>query len=288
MSEQRKQKEFEELKFNDDFMFRKVMEDPILCRDVIECLLQHPIGTLTEVQTQRELKYTSDGKPIRLDVYNKDDIGTIYDTEMQNLNHKSVEYHQLPKRSRFYQSSIDADFFEKGGYYKNLPDSNVLFICTFEPFGEGMGKYTFKAHCEEELSIEMKDGTTRIFYNCTYGGNDLPEDLRKLYAYISSGQAESDLTKRIEAVVLRGRKNEMWRSQYIKEQNILYEAKEEGSEEGREIERINTERERANTERERANTEKEHANTERERKRADAAEKRIAELEALLAGKQNK
>ena len=84
----------------------------------------------------------------------------------------------------------------------------------------------------------------------------------------------------------------MWKSQYIKEQNILYEAKEEGLEEGiakgREIERINTERERANTERERANTERERANTERERKRADAAEKRIAELEALLAGKQNK
>ena len=97
------------------------MEDPILCRDVIECLLQHPVGTLTEGQTERELKYTSDGKPIRLDVYNEDDTGTVYDTEMENLDHKSVEYHQLPRRSRFYQSSIDIDFLKKGGYYKNLP-----------------------------------------------------------------------------------------------------------------------------------------------------------------------
>ena len=288
MSEQRNKKEFEELGFSDDFMFRKVMEDPILCRDVIECLLQHPVGTLTEGQTERELKYTSDGKPIRLDVYNKDDTGTVYDTEMENLNHKSVEYHQLPKRSWFYQSSIDIDFLKKGGYYKNLPDSNVLFICTFDPFGKGMGKYTFTAHCEEELSIGLKDGTRKIFYNCTYSGNDLPEDLRKLYTYISSGQAEGDLAKRIDAVVLQGRKNEMWKSQYIKEQNILYEAIEDGME----IERVNTERERkrADDAEKRADDAQKQADDAQKRaddaqKRADDAEKRIAELEALLAGK---
>ena len=139
-----------------------------------------------------------------------------------------------------------------------------------------MGKYTFKAHCEEELSIGLKDGTTRIFYNCTYSGNDLPDDLRKLYAYISSGQAESDLARRIDAVVLQGRKNEMWKSQYIKEQNILYEAIEDGME----IERVNTERERKRAE----DAEK---RADDEAKRADDAEKRIAELEALLAGKYN-
>ncbi len=291
MSEQSKRKEFEELGFSDDFMFRKVMEDPVICKDVIECLLQHPVGTLTEVQAQKEFKYTSDGKPIRLDVYNEDDAGTVFDTEMQNLNHKPVEYHQLPKRSRFYQSSIDADFLKKGSYYKNLPDSNVLFICTFDPFGEGLGRYTFRAYCEEKPSIGLNDGTTRIFYNCTYNGGDLPEDIRNLYSYIFSGQAGSDLTKRIEAAVLQGRKNEMWKSQYIKEQNILYEAREDGIEEGvekgRELERANTERERNNAERERRRADAATRRAEGEAKRADAAEQRVAELEALLARKEN-
>ena len=66
----------------------------------------------------------------------------------------------------------------------------------------------------------------------------------------------------------------MWKSQYIKEQNILYEAIEDGME----IERVNTERERK-----RADDEAKRADD--AEKRADVAEKRIAELEALLAGK---
>ena len=83
------------------------MEDSELCREVLECLLQHPINELKEVQTQRELQYSVDGKPIRLDLYNEDSGGRVYDVEMQNLNHKKPEDHQLPRRSRFYQASID-------------------------------------------------------------------------------------------------------------------------------------------------------------------------------------
>lgn len=234
MSELRERKEFEELKFCDDFMFGKVMEDPRLCRDVLECLLQHPVGELTEVQTQREFKYTSDGKSIRLDVYNKGSDGSVYDTEMQNLNNKSVSSLELPKRSRFYQSSMDMDYLDKGGYYKNLPDSNILFICTFDPFEKGMGRYTLRGCCEEDPTVEFNDGITRIFFNCTYKGGDLPESIIKLYKYIENERADSDLTKRIDAAVKKGRKNEMWRSQYIKEQNILRDAREDGKEEGRE------------------------------------------------------
>ena len=59
-------KQFEELSFRDDFMFGKVMQDPGLCRDVIECLLGRSIGELTEVQSQKEFKFTKDGKWIRL------------------------------------------------------------------------------------------------------------------------------------------------------------------------------------------------------------------------------
>lgn len=44
MKEQRVMKSYEELKYSDDFMFRKVMGDKVLCREVIECLLQKPVG----------------------------------------------------------------------------------------------------------------------------------------------------------------------------------------------------------------------------------------------------
>ena len=53
-------KRYEELTFVDDFMFGKVMEDKELCREVLECLLEHPVGILEEVQTEREFWYFTD------------------------------------------------------------------------------------------------------------------------------------------------------------------------------------------------------------------------------------
>ncbi len=229
MSELRKN--FEELDFTDDFMFGKVMEDPDLCRDVLECLLQQPVGELAEVHTQREIQCTSDGKPIRLDVYNEDSEGTVYDAEMQNLNKKSIEYHQLPKRSRFYQAAIDNDYMNKGNSFKRLPDSRVLFICTFDPFKRGLPQYTFTEKCKEDPELELGDGTIKVFYNCCYKGDEIPEDVRKLYDYIKNGFVDGELTKRIDEAVNKGRKNELWRSQYMKELTVIMDAIEDEREE---------------------------------------------------------
>lgn len=232
MSEQRKMKKYEELCYRDDFMFGKVMSDPDLCRVVLECLLQRPVSELKEVQTQREIKFVADGKPIRLDVYNVDTEGNVYDAEMENLNHRSVESHQLPKRSRYYQASIDTDYMDEGDSYRKLPDSNVMFICTFDPFGLGLSQYTFYETCEEDHELKLNDGTIKIFYNCTYVGEDIPENLREFYDYVENGKAGSELTKRIDEAVLKSRKNSIWRSQYMKEKIVLQDAREEGFEEG--------------------------------------------------------
>ncbi len=232
MSNEKVRKDYEELRFRDDFMFGKVMENKEICREVLECLLQRPIGELKELQTQKVFHYTEDGKPIRVDVYNEDSDRNIYDTEMENLNHKSVESHYLPQRSRFYQSSIDIDYMNKGNSYKRLPESNVMFICTFDPFGEGLSQYTFRERCDEDTDLLLNDGTTKIFYNCCYKGNDIPESLKELYEYIETGKAASELTKKIDAAVVEGRRNETWRTQYMKEWVIIQDARDEGIEEG--------------------------------------------------------
>lgn len=83
-------KAYEELEFRDDFMFGLVMQDNELCHDVLECLLQRPVGELSEIVSEKELRFTSDGKPIRMDIYTRDSDG-VYDAEVQNLNKKRVE-----------------------------------------------------------------------------------------------------------------------------------------------------------------------------------------------------
>ena len=120
-------KPYEELEFRDDFMFGHVLRNKELCHDFLECLLQRKVGELKEVSTQEEFRYTEDGKPVRLDVYTEDE-NRVYDGEMHNKNNKSIESMALPKRTRFYQSSLDADHMNKGSLYKDLPESVILFI----------------------------------------------------------------------------------------------------------------------------------------------------------------
>ena len=231
-------KSYEELTFVDDFMFGKVMEDRELCRELLECLLEQPVGELQEVQSERQFRYTSEGKPIRLDVYTRD-REHIYDAEMQNLNHRTVKELELPRRSRFYQSMMDADFLQKGNSYRALLEGRVIFLCTFDPFGMGFVKYTFESRCKEEPDLVLPDGTEKIFFNCGYHAEDIPENLKALYEYIEDGTESSDLTRRLGEAVDRARRNEKWRTEYMKEllhdDDVREEARAEGRAEGARI-----------------------------------------------------
>ena len=209
-------KRYEELTISDDFMFGKAMGDKVLCQDVLEQLLEEKVGELEDVQPQREFRYTSGGKPIRLDIYTRDKK-RMYDAEMQNQNHQPVEKLELPKRSRFYQSTMDTDHLSKGKSYRELPEGRVLFLCTFDPFGRGYAKYSFQNLCKEDRELYLKDGTEKIFYNCAADPEKVPKNLRELYDYIRSGKVGGDLSQRIDEAVCIARKNEEWRSEYMKE-----------------------------------------------------------------------
>ena len=59
----------------------------------------------------------------------------------------------------------------------------------------------------------------------------MPEHLKELYDYIRTGRAGGALTRKIEEAVGRARKNEEWRSEYMKE--LLHDdARQEGMSEG--------------------------------------------------------
>ena len=45
----------------------------------------------------------------------------------------------------------------------------------------------------------------------------MPENLRELYEYIRSGKVGGDLSRGIDEAVCMARKNEEWRSEYMKE-----------------------------------------------------------------------
>ena len=85
----------------------------------------------------------------------------------------------------------------------------------------------------EYRCILLRDGTEKIFYNCVNSSGEVPEHLKELYDYIRTGRAESALTRKIEEAVGRARRNEEWRSEYMKELLHDDDVREEGRAEGR-------------------------------------------------------
>lgn len=253
----------EDQTFTDAFMFGKVMEDKERCRRVLECLLGRTIGELTDVVSEKHLMQTKDGKMIRLDIYTKDE-NSMFDLEMQNLNNQTVEKLDLPKRSRFYQSELDVDFLNRNASYKNLPENNVVFICTFDPFGRGRPVYEFENRTAETPPQPLHDGRRTYFFNCTYEDSDIPKELIHFYEFVRSGKAEDALTKDLQKAVEENKMNFIYRSEHLRQRIMLEDAREEGREEGRKEELLNTQR---------------------EKERADAAEAEVRRLKKLLEEK---
>ena len=63
-------KRFEDLTFTDDFMFCKVMQNPDLCKRLIEMILSDTIGKITYISIQHNINTYEQAKSIRFDVVN--------------------------------------------------------------------------------------------------------------------------------------------------------------------------------------------------------------------------
>lgn len=221
-------KSFEELEFCDDFMFGKVVEDSELCRRMLEVLLQRPVGILKPAEVERRMRFISDGKEIRMDLY----------TEETGKNHEEAVR---------YQSKTDLNRSGEEGNMYHIPKTNVVFLCTIDPFRAGKPVY-------------RQDRGHKLFFNSTYTGDDIPEEMRLLYRYIQNGEVSGKLTYAIQKRVNEVKQSEEWRSGYLQsrlcEEEIKYKARKEGiaqglkegivrgRREGKAEERIRTEQER--------------------------------------------
>ena len=132
-----KQKKWEELSISNDFLFGKVMQNPELCKELLQRILPDlKIDRMEYPQLQKSIHVDIDAHSVRLDVYVKDDKETVYDIEMQVSNTK-----ELPKRSRYYQGMIDLQLVDAGQHYKKLNKSYIIFICPFDLYGKGRHIY---------------------------------------------------------------------------------------------------------------------------------------------------
>ena len=225
--------EFQDLTISNNFMFAAVMEDTENCRGLLEMVLEFPIARI-EVSTEKSIVHNPQYHGVRLDVYAKGDDSTCYNVEMQVRNKDN-----LPKRSRYYHSQIDMDIIAKGTDYKELPDTYVIFICDFDPFGFGKYKYTFDMICTE--TGEMLDDGARTIFLSTKGtnGSEVPEGLRKFLGYVAADTAAStedfddDYVRSLQKSVSKIKSDREMGERYMLLKELLSEERAEGRNEGR-------------------------------------------------------
>jgi predicted transposase/invertase (TIGR01784 family) len=225
---------WERLTIANDFIFCKVMLDVDICREVLETILGVPIERVEHVGRQEVLDASPDMHAVRLDVYARDEAGTVYDVEMQ-----SADTYELPRRARYYQSLMALDQLQRGEPYRDFKDAYAVFLCAFDPFGRGRRVYWFENTCRGDADLTLDDGANTLFLAATAprrgsAGNRLDE----LLDYVADGTVAGELSQRLDRAVASVRGNEKWRLEYmhleVRDQLNIERGREEGRAQGRE------------------------------------------------------
>ncbi len=228
-----KKKSLQELTLKDNFMFGAVMLDPENCKETLERCLGIEIERV-EVDREKSIVYNPEFKGVRLDIYAKDEKNTHYNVEMQVLRKPAIE-----KRARYYHGQIDMEILLSGLSYKELPDTYVIFICDFDPYGEGKYRYTRKSICAEVPELLMEDGAHTIFLS-TKGRNkdEVPVELVRLLEFVGAPLREcdkdykDDFIRKLQNSVNEVKVSREMGARYMTFQELLKDEREMGRAEG--------------------------------------------------------
>ena len=222
------------LTIKNNFMFAAVMSDEENCKGFLERALSMKVDHV-EISTEKNIVYHPEYKGLRLDVYAKDENNTRYNIEMQVLKQPA-----LGRRSRYYQSQMDMELLLKGCEYAELPDSYVIFLCDFDPFGKGKYRYAFWTACEETEKASLKDGRCIMFLN-TRGENaeEVPKELVSFLKFVHADLKESqkdfqdDYVRQVQKSVTHIRESREMEERFMLLELLLKDERREGREEGR-------------------------------------------------------
>ena len=223
-------KPWEELTIRDDYMFKLVMKRRRICKKMLEATLRIRIAKIRYLETEKAIAAPYRSKGIRLDVYVKDEKNTVYNIEMQI---RRLEGEALFKRTRYYQSMLDADLLAAGADYDELNKTIIIFICPFDPFGEGRYIYTFENLCMENKDLELRDGATKIFLNTKGTIGDITDTIKAFLRYVDGVVTDNSLVQEIEEEIQKVKLEEGERVNYMTFAMKMMEERKEGRREGR-------------------------------------------------------
>ena len=167
--------------------------------------------------------------------------GTIFDfkirrreiDEYEKIEMQTSNTGNLPKRSRYYQGTVDLNMISSGAEYDELKTSYIIFINTFDLFGKGFPKYTFENVCQESSNLHLDDGAIKVFINAKSTIPDMSPELQGFLRYLCGDNPNTPLTNRIQNEVVKSRNNVRWERVYMLLEDKFKAYFAEGRAEGR-------------------------------------------------------
>ena len=213
--------DWDAITIKNNFLFQETLRNKSLCKQLLERVLHIQVKTIRYMETEKTIKAQLSSKNTRLDVYVEDKDGNVADIEMQTTDTKSVINYderdemtiirELPLRTRYYQNIIGTNMLRKGMHYRELKKAYVIFICTFDPFGDGLPIYHFTYRCKENDSLQMGDLTENIFLNVKAADKTGDEELAAFLRYVNGQKPDSSFTKKLDEEATRIKNNDDWR-----------------------------------------------------------------------------
>ena len=219
-------KPIEELTFTDDFMFGRIMQNPEICKGLLERLLEIKIEKVEYPTLQKSISPHYKSKGVRLDVYVQDS-NRVFDIEIQNFLDEN-----LPKRTRYYQSMMDIDLLLKGNNYTQLKESFVIFVCKEDFFGENMPCYFFTNTCRDKPDLQLGDKSYKVIFNASAFENEKNLEKKSILEYIIDKKSTSEFTTKLDTFVEQTKLNEIFKGDYMAWGLAEFDAEQRGYKEG--------------------------------------------------------
>ena len=207
-------KQYENLSIRDHFMFGKICQDINNSQLILSALLNRNV-ILTNSGVEHYMQEYSTSKFIRLDLLAIDECGSVFNAEMQNKSTDLKRQHELPFRSRYYQALVDSSVVKEGMDYMDMPETYIIFICTYDPFGLNLPQYIIESSCREAPLLDYNDKSHKIFFNTTANLNSLPPSTKNMLEYIEKGKVTDRTTQHLNNVINNAIAKEIWKGDYM-------------------------------------------------------------------------
>ena len=149
---------------DDDFM-RCLFKDNIpLAELVLRIITGKQDLTITDCQTQKDMKRLAGARSICLDAYGTDSTGKKYDLEIQRAD-KGAD----PHRARYHSSVMDVENLDAEQEFCELPDTYTIFIVEKDFYGIGKPVYSIE-RINLDTGKPFEDGEHILYVNGEYRG----------------------------------------------------------------------------------------------------------------------